>query len=299
MNSKIFGIFIIITLIFVIPSASAQEFNIGDKAKQKSVEVTINESGEMHVKHIIRPSNSPVEVKLMDGKIENLIITDEKKNEKMLTVIGENDGVLILPTDNDSIIEYDLIDVIMLKDNVWTLDFLYLGSTKFFLPNNVDLFFVNDRPVSLGNKEGFACHGCQMILEYSIGEPKKSYQIDWEDRKFFVEIKSHAEIDAFEFSQPEKRISFVVNDENRFVTTIIPLELLWEPYTDFLDDEKIFFSSYINNGTHVWLNMRPDTVGEILIIGTTVVPEFSIIAPLAIGFLMVILLPFLRKVNLH
>ena len=45
MNSKIFGIFTIITLILVIPSASAQEINIGDKAKQKSVEVTINESG--------------------------------------------------------------------------------------------------------------------------------------------------------------------------------------------------------------------------------------------------------------
>ena len=161
MNLKILGIFIIIALILVIPSASAQEINIGAKAKQKSVEVTISESGEMYVKHIIRSSNVPVQVELMDGKIENLIITDEEQNEKTVPIIGENDAVLILPTDSDSIIEYDLIDVIMLKDNVWTLDFLYLESTKFFLPNNVDLFFVNDRPVNLENKEGFACHGCR------------------------------------------------------------------------------------------------------------------------------------------
>jgi len=33
--------------------------------------------------------------------------------------------------------------------------------------------------------------------------------------------------------------------------------------------------------------------------GTTVVPEFPIIAPLAIGLLMVIILPLARKINLR
>ena len=47
---------------------------------------------------------SPVEVELMDGKIENLNIIDEEKNEKMITIIGENDAVLILPTNSDSIV---------------------------------------------------------------------------------------------------------------------------------------------------------------------------------------------------
>ena len=75
--------------------------------------------------------------------------------------------------------------------------------------------------------------------------------------------------------------------------------MLWEPYSVFLDDEKIDFHEYINNGTHVWLNIRPETSGEIEIIGTTVIPEFPLIAPLAIGFLIILVMPLVRKVNLH
>ena len=59
------------------------------------------------------------------------------------------------------------------------------------------------------------------------------------------------------------------------------------------------YYKYINNGTHVWLNMKPETSGEITIIGTTVIPEFPIIAPLAIGFLMILVVPLMRKFNLR
>ena len=90
-----------------------------------------------------------------------------------------------------------------------------------------------------------------------------------------------------------------VIEEKRFVTAIIPLELLWEPYSIFLNDEKIFFREINNNGTHVWLNMKPETSGEIIIVGTTVIPEFPIIAPLAIGFLMILTVPLMRKFSLH
>ena len=80
---------------------------------------------------------------------------------------------------------------------------------------------------------------------------------------------------------------------------IIPLELLWEPYSVFLDDDKILKHEIINNGTHVWLSMKPETSGEITIIGTTVIPEFPIIAPLAVGFLMILVVPLMKKFNLR
>ena len=75
--------------------------------------------------------------------------------------------------------------------------------------------------------------------------------------------------------------------------------MLWEPYLVFLDDEKIFYHDYNNNGTHVWVSMKPETSGEITIIGTTVIPEFPIIAPLAVGFLMILVVPLMRKFNLR
>ena len=299
MKSKIFAILSIIVLVLVIPSASAQEVNIGEKARQKSVEVIISEEGNVHVKHIVSSSNSPKYIDLIEGTIENLTMTNEEGEEQLVTVLGGGDAVMILPSDSDFIVEYDLEDVLLLKDNMWTLNFLYLETTSFIMPEELDLIFVNERPVRIDDKRGILCHGCQMILEYSTNEPKNAIQVNWEDREFLVEIRTFADIENFKFNQLEKKISFQVNDDNQFVTTIIPLELLWEPYMVFLDDEKIFFHKYINNGTHVWLSMRPETSGEITIIGTTVIPEFPIIVPLAIGFLIIVAMPLIKKFNLR
>ena len=297
--NKIITIFTIILLILVIPSVSAQQINIAEKANQKSVIVTINETGDIHVIHIVGSANSPKQVELIDGEIQNLIITNEEGEEKTVTTIGNNDSVMIFPSRSDSIIEYDLKGVLLLKDNLWTWDFLYLESTNFMIPEELDLIFVNSKPVYLGDQKGISCHGCQMILEYAFNEPKNIIDVNWEDKGFFVEVGTFTNIENFEFNQSTKEINFDVNESDQFITAIIPLELLWGPYVVFLDDEKILFQDYKNNGTHVWINMRPDTAGEISIIGTTVVPEFPIIAPLAIGFLMIIMAPLIKKVNLR
>jgi len=296
---KFTGIFVIILLILVVPSATAQEINIAEKVNQKLVIVTINEAGDIHVMHIVSSSNSPKQVELIDGEIQNLIITDERGEEKMITKIGNNDAVMIFPSSSESIIEYDLKDVLFLKDNLWTLDFLYLETTSFILPEELDLIFVNDRPVYLGDKKGFTCHGCQVVLKYAFNEPKNIINVNWENQEFDVEMQTFADIENFKFDQPTKEISFDVKDSNQYITTIIPLELLWVPYVVSLNDEKILFQDYENNGTHVWINMKPNTIGKISIIGTTVVPEFPIIAPLAIGFLMIMMVPLIRKFNLH
>ncbi len=236
---------------------------------------------------------------MIAGTVSNLSVTNEQGNERQVNIIGDNAGVLILPSNRNSIIEYNLDDVLSQKDSLWTWNFRYLETTSFILPEEIDLLFTNERPVFVGEEKGISCHGCQMLLEYSINEPKNVKQVNWEDKEFLVVVRTLAEIESFDFNQSAKKISFKVNDNNQFVTTIIPLELLWEPYLVFLDDEKIDKREFNNNGTHVWLGMRPETSGEITIIGTTVIPEFPIIAPLAVGFLMILVMPLMRKVNLR
>ncbi len=298
MNSKICGFLVIFLIVSIIPTVDAQ-ISFGEKAAQKSVEIVINSVGDVHVKHVVSSSNLPKQMELINGIVSNLSVKDENGEDKQFSVIGGNTGLLVFPSNDNSIVEYDLEQVISRKDNVWTWSFRYLETISFILPEEVDLIFANDRPVYLGEKKGITCHGCQMVLEYSIDEPKSYQNIKWGDKEFLVEIRSHSNIDKFLFDQPTKSITFDVSEKNRFVTTIIPLELLWGPYAVFLDDEKIYFHEYINNGTHVWLNIRPETAGEVTIIGTTVVPEFPIIAPLAIGFLIIVITPLIRKVNLH
>jgi len=268
MNSKRVAFFIILVLTIAIPTVNAQEISIGEKAEQKSVKVVISSSDEIHVKHVIASSNSPKQIELIDGTITNITVSNEEGKEKQFGIIGDNDGIMIYPSQEDTMVEYDLGDVIFLKDNVWTWDFRYLETTSFIIPEEVDLIFVNEKPVYLDEKKGIACHGCQMILEYSIDEPKILENVKFENKEFLIEIRTFAEINQFNFDQSTKNISFEVNGENQFVTTIIPLELLSRPYNVFMGDEKIFFHEYINNGTHVWLNIRPDNSGNVSIIGT-------------------------------
>ena len=298
MKTKIFGLLVILSLIVVIPMADAQ-ISIGQKAIQKSVEVTINLEGEVHVKHIVHKSNLPTDLELIYGTVSNVSVTNEEGNEVLFSISDDDRMLLVQPSSEESIIEYDLEHALIQTNGVWTWSFRYLETTSFYFPDEAKLIFSNERPVYLDEKKGISCHGCQMVLEYSINEPKILENVTWEDKEFEVEILTHSNIDNFVFDQPTRSISFDVSNENQFVTTIIPLELLWNPYVVLLDDEKIFFHEYNNDGTHVWLSLKPETSGTISIIGTTVIPEFPIIAPLAIGFLMILALPFTRKFNLH
>jgi len=297
MYQKIFVIIAILMVFTIIPASNAQ-LSLGGEADQKSIEVKISSSGEVNVKHVVKPSNIPVNVDLLDGTISDISITNENGDERDLTVVGDNDSVLIFPSNQNSIVEYNLDDVLILNDNLWSFKISYPQTVAVIIPEEIDQVYVNNTPIQLGDNKGIGCHGCNMNLQYYYPLPKIIQQVEWEEDSFVVEIITNSEIEKFNFDQSLKSISFQVNDENKFITTIIPLELLGGPYVVFLDDEKILFHT-MNSETHVTLDIKPKTSGEITITGTTVIPEFPIIAPLAIGFLMILVIPLMKKINLH
>ena len=135
-------VFLIIFSIIIIPTANAQISN--EESKQKSIEVTINSIGDVHVIHVINDQNVPHQLDLIDGTISNLTVNDQEGNEMDFGMIGDNDALMILPSNEDVIVEYDLVDELILKDNVWTWEFRYLESISFILPEQADLIFVNN-----------------------------------------------------------------------------------------------------------------------------------------------------------
>ena len=298
MYKKIIVIIAILMVFTIIPASNAQ-LSLGNEADQKSIEVKISSSGEVNVKHVVKPSNFPVNVDLLDGTISDISITNENGDERDLTVVGDNDSVLIFPSNQNSIVEYNLDDVLILNDNLWNFKISYPQTVAIIIPEGIDQVYVNNTPIQLGDNKGIGCHGCNMNLQYYYPLPKIIQQVEWEEDSFVVEIITNSEIEKFNFDQSLKSISFQVNDENKFITTIIPLELLWGPYVVFLDDEQIKYNKYTINETYATLDIKPKTSGEITIIGTTVIPEFPIIAPLAIGFLMILVIPLMKKINLH
>ena len=267
MNTKIFGLLGILIIISLVPLAYAQ-ISIGEKAEQKSVEITINPEGEVHVKHLVHSSNLPKDLELVYGTVSNIAVTNEQGDEELFSVNTDNSIVLLQPSNEELIIEYNLENVLTEINHVWTWSFRYLETTTFIISEKLDLIFVNDKPVFLDDKKGFSCHGCQMTLEYLINEPKILKNVNFENKEFLIEVRTFAEIDKFNFEQSTKNISFHINGENQFVTTIMPIELVSESYDVFIGDEKIRYHDYVNNGTHVWLNVRPDNSGDVSIINT-------------------------------
>lgn len=278
----------------------AQEITLGAIPEQ-TVEIRIDEEGIAHVVHEVKGSTKTLQIDAYEGNMTNLLVTDKGGNEvQYLTLEKYPISVVLPPSGNDMIfIKYDLTDVLISKDGVWTWEFNAPGITNVYFPKSVDMIWVNDRPVYIGEK-GIRQHGGKMTLEYVIDEPVVLKEVEWEEKKFTVAIRTPLTyVEQFEFSQPTKSITFDVAKENQLVTVIIPLELLWEPYDVYLNSNKTLNREFYNNGTHVWLGFRPDTSGTIHIVGTTVIPEFPLFVPLVIGISAVIFLQFRKKFNFH
>ena len=297
--NKIFCIVFVLLVILPVP-ASYSQLTIGEPATQKAIVVTITEQGEVHVSHKVQESNKIVHVDTIPGTVSNLEVVDVNGDtvEFGTSGIESISGITIFSSDDDIIIEYDLDDALFLNGNLWTWDLLYLQTTTIILPESLDLVYVNSNPVMLHDAKGITCHGCQANIEYANDQQMKMHEISWEDKSFSV-VSRTSEISSLIFDQPTKRISFDVEEENQLITLVIPLELLWNPYEVFLDDKQILKHEFFSNETHAWLNIRPESSGTIDIIGTTVVPEFPIFAPLLIGIAAVIILQLKNKLSLH
>ena len=129
--------------------------------------------------------------------------------------------------------------------------------------------------------------------------PKIIQEVQWKEDKFDVEIITDSEINEFNFDQESKSISFQVNEKNKFVTINMEEELLGGPYVILLNDEKIPYTKSSIKENHISLSMKPESSGEIIIIGTTVIPEFSMFLPLIMGFVIILTVPFMKKFSLH
>lgn len=104
-----------------------------------------------------------------------------------------------------------------------------------------------------------------------------TFELIWEDRSFLVEILSNSTISSFEFSQPNKQVSFNVSGEDGtrgLAKVTLPKELLSGQLTVFFDDEPIEFQLQ-ENSTHSFITISyTHGVHQVKVQGTVVIPEF-------------------------
>ena len=306
MNKNIFLIVVVFSLILVIPTSHAQ-LTIGADAEQKSIEMKLELDGTVSMKHVVSSSNMPVTVKLFSGTISNLVITNEKgedifengSNAGIAYDPQGNQSIVIFPSKQNSIIEYNLENIIP-NNNLLTIQTSYDETYSIIFSDEIEMIFLNNNVLFLENKKGVSLnYGGSATVQYYSNIPKMVKEVQWEENKFDVEIITDSKINKFNFEQTSKSISFQINEEDKLVTIIMSEELLGGPYLIFLDDEKIKFNKTTKDENHIVLNMKPEVSGEIVIIGTTVIPEFSMFLPLIMGFLIILTVPFMKKFSLR
>ncbi len=154
--------------------------------------------------------------------------------------------------------------------------------------------------IKLGDKKGIVVNnGGNIIIQYYDKISKIIEEVKWKEDKFNVDIITDSKIDKFNFDQESKNISFQVNEKNKFIIISMEEKLLGGPYVILLNDEKIKYTKSSSKENYVSLSMKPESSGEIIIIGTTVIPEFSMFLPLIMGFLVILTVPFMKKFSLH
>ena len=300
MNKIIFLSLMIFALI-AVPIASAQ---LGAPAYQKSTHLIIDELNNIEAKHVIGFSNDPVMINLFEGAIpESITVTNEDGKELEFAIVGMGDSgsVTIFSADKNTIIKYNLKDMFWYSDNLLTLNVGYPKTFGILFSEKIDQIFLNDQMIQIGDKKGISINGgaAYVNVAYYSEMPKKIQEVQWKEDKFNVEIITDSKIDEFNFDQESKSISFQVNEKNKFVTINMEEKLLGGPYVILLNDEQIKYSKYFIKENHISLSMKPESSGEIMIIGTTVIPEFSMFIPLIMGFVIILTVPLMRKVSLH
>ena len=300
MKKIIFSAVFLIFLISFTPISFGQ-ISIGEKAVQKSIKVYF-ELDKINVIHEVRGSMFPKQIDFVSEVISNIQVIDDNGKEVIYSTLSDGkseSAIVVMSSKEDYKISYDLPYDNKFNMNYVKWDFFYNDDVSFIFPESVNFIYVNNNLIMFDGKKGITCHGCQMILEFSLNYDKNIINVNWEDRKFAVEFLTDVKIEELIFDQQMKTISFDVKESEKHVLTLIPLELLWGPYVVFLDDEKIQYNDNYNNGTHVWIHVKPETTGTVSIIGTTVVPEFSMFIPLIMGFMIILTVPLVKKFSLR
>jgi hypothetical protein len=301
MNQKIIFMVVIFGLVTFIPIVYGQ-LSIGVEAKQESTEIKIGHNGEINVKHVVKPTSMQATLPLFAGEISNLIITNEIGEEVNSGIADDgrgNQSILVMPSEQNTIVDYDL-EKMELNNNLFSKEFSYPQKFSVIFDGSINLIFLNNNNLFLDGKKGIAVNGGGSAeIKFYSNEVKIIEEVVWEENKFDVEIITDYKIEEFNFDQEAKSISFKINNEGQFVTIIMSEELLGGPYVTLLEDEQILHSKYFRENSIVSLNLKPETPGKITIIGTTVIPEFSMFIPLIMGFIIILTVPTMRKCSLR
>ena len=318
------GILSLIITLSIIPFAFADiPF---DQVAQQEIKIYVGNGADARVVHDIRDFNGTAKVEFIDGH-SNLNVPCLLSCPYELDNAEQNfeaSKYMVLSQypafHTDLTIEYDLENVLKLKDGLWKWNFSDDSNPGFYFDDEIDMVFINSTPIDISQAPGIKCRGsggdiCEMTLEFfhkdktlssSFIEPYILIQTDGKISNF--KIENHIYPNTIKFDV-KKQGQYVLIDipTNGIVTTlgsikdplaVYAVEATKEPN----DSNKLKLFTYEKDGV-TKLVFRSYTIGTIWITGLDIDnPEPTegggcLIATAAYGSEMAPQVQFLREIR--
>ena len=302
LEKKVLFIIFSIVLISISPQVFAEDdldALLAEKnavlIEQQQIIFEVGKYSDVQVKHVIETgawdADRPRVIEIISGSHSNLTVVDEDGDRLSFSYDAETfeDSKYIILNQKlgnyDLIAEYTLDDFMELKDGLWGKNFLFSSDVMIMVDEDIELIFVNSRPIDVGDAKGINCIGCGMTLEYFKDERVTTKEVSSGENKFDVEVLSNKEIFEIEFIEGGNQIervtqllNFNVKDIDQLHVLKIPLENFLNPYdvyftekddTDLDQVDKIRKTEFSQDETHVSISFRTISEGTVSIVGAT------------------------------
>ena len=257
--------------------------------EQQQIIFEVGKHSDARVKHVIETgawgSDRPRIIEILPGMHSNLTVADEDGDRLGFSYDAETfekSKFIILNQklgDYDLIVEYDLDNFMKLEEGLWKKDIFFQSDVIIMVEDDIELIFVNSRPIDVSDAKGINCIGCQLTLEYFKNDEIIKKEILFNEQKYEIDFLSNKEITALKFFGGGSEIlNFNVTDSDQLLILKIPLELFKNPFDVYLtekDDmeldqiDKIRKTEFAQDETHVNLSFRTNNEGTISVLGAT------------------------------
>ena len=297
MRQKLSLIVFTVLIISFTPQVFAQEEldtllkeTNGVFVEQQKIILEVGRQSDIKVKHVIETGNwssdRPRIIEILSGPHSNISVVDEDGDRLNFSYDGptfEESKYIILNQklgNYDLIAEYDLEDFMELRNNLWNKEIKFAHDVMIMIDDDIDLVFVNSRPVDVTSVKGMNCVGCFLNeFAYFVDNSSKTELISFNEKEIPIEIFSNREISQVEYVYGGSQfLSFNVDDSEQLTVLKIPLELLLNPFdvyftekddTDLDQLDKIRKTEFNHEKTHVSVAFRTSSEGVVSITGAT------------------------------
>ena len=297
MKQKLLLILFTVLLVSFSPQVFAQERldallqeTNGVLIEQQKIIFEVGRYPDVRVKHLIETGvwsfDRPRIIEILPGMHSDVAVVDEDGYDLNFSYDGETfeeSKYIILNQKNgnyDLYAEYNLKDFMELNNNLWNKEIKFPHDVMIMIDDDIDLVFINSRPVDVTSVKGMNCVGCFLNeFAYFVNNNSKTELISFNEKEIPIEIFSNKEISQVEYVYGGSQfLSFNVDDSEQLTVLKIPLELLLNPFdvyftekddTDLDQLDKIRKTEFNHEKTHVSVAFRTSSEGVVSITGAT------------------------------